>query len=118
MVNYKKILNAIKDETLKEIANRAYVKYVNGTTIEAYSPVFKDITIHANSGTMGCKRGDEIEIKLSNHGVNYFELVQNITLNDEINKYVQNKFYRMPDNFNLDMFKTWRDAQLKNQKQL
>ena len=114
-IDYKKMLKNVPQNLWPLAKGKipfAYVKYTNGANVEAYSPIFKDITIHTNGDTMGCQRGDEIEIKLSDDGRS-FSLVRNITLNSEINRYVQHEFGGQP----LTAFKTWRDEYLKNQKQ-
>lgn len=118
-VDYKKMLKTVPEnikDRVDRFANIAYVKYVNGTYVEAYSPIFKDITVNANHGTMGCKRGDTISIKLSPHGVNHFELIENITLNQEIKLFENSKFdfdWTEPET---TQFLKWRAAQF-NDKQ-
>ena len=116
-IDYKKMLKNVPQDLwprTKGMIPFAYVKYTNGANVEVYSPIFKDITIHTNGDTMGCQRGDEIEMKLSDDGRS-FSLVRNITLNSEINRYVQHAFGM--DGQPLKAFKTWRDEYLKNQKQ-
>ena len=121
-VNYKTILEnapvSIKN-TVEKLARTAYVTRVEQfspvSNIYAYSPVFKDIVIHT-SNTMGCKRGDEIEIKINAIDPNFIDLVQNITLNKEIEKFEKDCF--CPRGVALaEAFKIlkWRDEQLENQ---
>ena len=103
-------------EDIERLASKARVKYVINATICAYSPMFKDIRIETYGDPMGCRRGDEIEIKIGKN--NQFELVQNLTLDYENRSYERNMIgMSLDENFSLDKFLQWRDAQLKNQKQ-
>ena len=120
IVDFKKMLKTlpatVSKDRVKELESIAFVKHVDGWSIEGYSPVFKDITVNANHGKMSCRRGDVISIKLSSHGTNDFELIENITLTQEIQKFEQQTTSCLYDS-EKQQFLQWRDAQLSKQKQ-
>lgn len=117
--DFKKMLKTAPSQIqsrVDHLAQIAYVKDATGMVINAYSPVFKNICVH-NIHQAACKRGDTIRIKLARGGFNYFELVENITLNVEIQTFERDALdSRMLDS-EIREFLHWRDAQLKNQKQ-
>lgn len=118
-INYKNILKNVPAEFVDKVnkfKGVAYVKYVQGNTIYAYSPIFKDISIDTIFGTMGCQRGDRISIKLNVKG--RFELVENLTLKQEIEEFDRNTIEPVT---NIDVlfsyrFLQWREKQLKQKK--
>jgi len=121
-VNYKTILEnapvSIK-KSVEKLARTAYVTHVDPyhpvSNIYAYSPVFQNIVIHT-SNTMGCRRGDEIEIKINAIDPSFIELVQNITLNNEIKKFEDGCFCpRGVELAEASKILKWRDEQLENQ---
>ena len=119
MTDYNKMLKNIPagiKRRVERFAHVAYVKGVTGYLIDAYSPIFKDISVSANSGTMGCQRGDTIVIKFK-PGTHYFELVENLTLKKEIALFEDSVMrYDWTSQERKD-FREWRNAQLKQKKQ-
>ena len=119
MADYKKMLKNVPADIKHRVdrfTNIAYVKYVTGCSIEAYSPLFKDISINAPGGTKGCQRGDTILIKLSARGTNHFELIENITLNQETKQFENDLLcfdWTEPERI---VFKKWRDEYLKSKQ--
>ena len=119
IVNLKKMLKNVPvniKSKVQILENIAYVKNVDGWSIEAYSPVFKDITVTSSKSPKGCQRGDIISIKVDCPGYNVFELVENVTLKQEIQAFEHGILGKHLNVSEMEQFLQWREKQLKQKK--
>ena len=111
--NYTKMIQDL-DPEVKKVACRAYVNFVSGRTIHAYSPIFEYITVDLQRSDYPerYRRGDIISIKPYRLGYSLVA-VENLEQNVEVENF---KKWELEGNFSFEQQKRIAAVKKENTK--